>query len=77
MDNFALSKWKTDAAIGAQRVAGVVHEETGQRGYRAVAWNNGRVTLYGPVYSGPNCTSADECRELGIPETEADSVLCR
>lgn len=71
-----LSKWEAVGPVGAQRAKLVEHSETGQQGFRAVRWINGSPELFGPVYSSPNCTSAEECREVGIPESEADAVLC-
>ena len=71
-----ISKWESDETVGAQRFCRVRHTETGQVGYRKLAWKNQGAFVYGQVYSGPHCMSAATCRELGIPESEADTVLC-
>ena len=71
-----IDKWHMTGPISTQRVALVEHCETGEQGFRAVAWNNGRPHLYGPVYSGPSCMSAAACREVGIPESEGERILC-
>ena len=71
-----IASWHSVSPISCQRAALVEHCSTGQQGFRAVRWEHGQAYLYGPVYSGPDCRSAAFCREVGIPTSQADEILC-
>ncbi len=67
--------WVSDEVVGTQTVCRVRNTETGAIGYRQIRWSKQQATLYGPVYSSPNCVTRSAMAELLGGEDQLQEYL--